>query len=202
MIKRMTLAMVACAMVACSSTKMPAPGATGSSGTSGGVPFDASGGDGAIADGPSEAAPAKVCHEIPNNAPAHPITFSTSEGPPASTGGAIADGTYFLTSEARYGVASMPSIMSGGVTLVIAGGDVSYGKYTTDDAYLTFTAKLSIERADAGGPEAGEAGSGDTVKITETCPAAGSTLGPQAYSVVGNDFTLSFGTYTLTYTKQ
>ena len=201
------LAMGACAIAACSDTDKPPTGG----GTSGAVPIVPAGGDGGDSgkpgDGGSDAS-ANNCNTIPNKAPSYSITFSTAPEPPPFVGGTIENGTYFRTSEVRYGEASgMAPITAPGITLTLAAPSMLYGAYTADNEYVPMAAQLTMPAvADAGDPDAGdadvEAGTGDKVVITTSCPIAGSSLGPQSYSVVGKDFTIGFGTYTVTYTKQ
>ncbi len=193
-------------LAACSSNDKP-PAGSGAT-TSGGVPGrgdaagDAGKGDGSTDD---SSVVENACHAVANTAPMFPISFDPADRPPPLGGGAITDGTYFETSEVRYAQASArPPIMSGGVTLVIAGTSLSFGRYTTEKAYVPTTAIFTIDRADADALDGGDAGAAgaDTIVFHETCPAAGASLGRQDYAVSGNDLTISFGTYTVTYTRQ
>ena len=208
-IAAIVLVTAATAMAACSSSDRPpastgsgtpvapsGPGDSGDSGSSGGPTGDGGGQEGSTT--------TNDCNPLPNNAPPYPLTFTTDAAPPAFVGGAIADGTYFKTSEVHYGAPSAPPpTMSPGITLTIAGSDLKFGAYTAANEYVPMAAQLRVDRADAGDPDAGDdAGTGDMLTIFASCPVAGGSLGPQPYSVVGNDLTIGFGTYTVTYTKQ
>jgi hypothetical protein len=203
----MVLALGVSAIAACSDDPKPGAGTGGSSGLP--IPVGGDGGDSggpAVGDAESEAS-TNACNTIPNTAPAYDITFSTAAGPAPFVGGTIQDGTYFLTSEVRYGEPAAAPISSPGITLTIAGSSMKYGAYTTEKKYVPMSAQLVVPVAnpDAGDPDAAaEAGAppGDRVVITSQCPIAGSSLGPLPYSVVGKDFTIGFGLYTVTYTKQ
>lgn len=197
------LAIAASALAACSSSERPPAGGGGAPNTSGGPggPLDAGALDGADAARDASAS----CNPIPNKAPTYPLTFSTAPRPPAFVGGAIEDGTYFQTSEVRYAQpGAMPAVTAPGITVTITGTDMLFGAYTTEKEYVPKAALITVTRADGGAGDAGaDAGdTGDTIEIRNRCPIAGSSLGPQPYSVVGKDLTIGFGTYTVTYTKQ
>jgi len=201
------------ALVACSDSDKPPAGSPGQSNASSSSGAVSSGTD-AQADDAADArneASAPTCHAIPNDAPASTIELSSEEGPPPFVGGKIAEGTYFLTREVRYQESPMPAISAPGITLTISGNEMKYGAYTAENEYVPIAAMFRIEAVNVSGADGGdvadagdpsEAGPDARIVITQTCPHGGSSLGPQPYSVVGDELTIGFGLFTVTYTKQ
>lgn len=183
---------IACAAAACSSERPPAGG--GGSSTGGLLPGTNEEGtsDGSTSDGGGP----NACNPIPNDAPPSTIEYTADPAPPPFVGGTIADGTYFLKRELHYDEPGLPTVTWPGITLTIAGADMKYGAITADKDYVPMAALLTVEPP----PAAGDAS--NMLSIVQRCPLAGSTLGPQPYSVVGNEFTIGFGLYTVTYVKQ
>ena len=166
-----------------------APIKVGDGGLDGRAPQDAATTD-AVAPPPGDGS-TPVCTPSPNNAPGFNITFTSEAGPPPFVGGDILEGTYFQTAEVHYGENEPPPqpIAWPGVTLNVVANDLKYGAYTTDKKYVPITAAFHSEDA--------------SITITQLCPNAGTSLGPQPFSVVGNDLTVGgYAGYTQTFTKQ
>jgi hypothetical protein len=115
-----------------------------------------------VAERASEAEAAAACNALQLDAPAVGLTYDTA-APPAPMGGAIADGTYFLTTQLVYETASGPTFPLGRSKVTIAGplwhevyGDpepnsVNPDKRTTSTMIAT----------------------GTSLTLTRTCPSAG-----------------------------
>ena len=105
---------------------------------------------------------AAACSELVLDAPAVGLTYDAA-APPASSGGTIADGTYFLTAQVVYGTASGSTILLGRTKVVIAGAswqEVSGGPEPSSvnpDRRQTYTLNAS----------------GTSLSLARTCPSAG-----------------------------
>lgn len=109
-------------LTACSDPKK-SDGSGSTSGGNAGQP-SAAAGDGPGADtsagGAAGAPMAVVCNELPLDAPPYALTYDDG-AVPESTGGEIADGTYFITSQVLYTDATLPSVDLGRTAVVISG---------------------------------------------------------------------------------
>ena len=92
----------------------------GPSGGSDASGTDTAKGDAISSDVGQEAEAAAACSELVLDAPAVGLTYDAA-APPASAGGTIADGTYFLTAQVVYRTASGSTILLGRTKVVIAG---------------------------------------------------------------------------------
>jgi hypothetical protein len=115
-------------------------------------------------DAPSDGPP---CSTITNAAPSVTTTLSDASAPPASTGGTIVSGTYYITSVTSYGgAAGCAGLHVSGETIVTAQG-------TSGSTVGVITYNLPPLGAATTPTSASYTTSGQTVTFTSTCPSGG-----------------------------
>lgn len=166
--------LLASAEVACSSAAPSVQPIVADAGAPGDAALPTSDSDAGGSGGTGDAAvtldAAPSCNEIAASAPSVPYSLSSSASPAAATGGAIADGTYYLTAYTVFGAGSVGAgfiaNQATSLTLEISAGTWSQAQvFTIEGTTSAVRSNLDVTT------------SGTSITLTPSCPGGAATTG-------------------------